>query len=41
VQLWICLLTIAEKILATKSGKTSVSPGEIVEAFPDLMDSPS
>jgi len=29
--------TIAEKILATKSGKSSVTPGEIVEAFPDLV----
>ena len=30
-------LTIAEKILAAKSGKTSVHPGEIVEAYPDLV----
>src|SRR5215469_17527227 len=30
-------MTIAEKILAAKSGKTSVSPGEIVEAYPDLV----
>src|SRR6202012_2293679 len=29
--------TIAEKILARKSGKSSVSPGEIVEAYPDLV----
>ena len=29
--------TIAEKILATKSGRTSVTPGEIVEAYPDLV----
>ncbi len=29
--------TIAEKILATKSGKSSVQPGEIVEAYPDLV----
>jgi homoaconitate hydratase family protein len=29
--------TIAEKILAAKSGKSSVSPGEIVEAYPDLV----
>lgn len=29
--------TIAEKILAAKSGKHSVVPGEIVEAFPDLV----
>lgn len=29
--------TIAEKILAAKSGKTSVHPGEIVEAYPDLV----
>lgn len=30
-------MTIAEKILAAKSGKSSVTPGEIVEAFPDLV----
>lgn len=30
-------MTIAEKILATKSGKTAVTPGEIVEAYPDLV----
>jgi homoaconitate hydratase family protein len=30
-------LTIAEKILAAKSGKSSVSPGEIVDAYPDLV----
>ena len=30
-------MTIAEKILAVKSGKPSVSPGEIVEAYPDLV----
>lgn len=29
--------TIAEKILAAKSGRTSVAPGEIVEAYPDLV----
>jgi homoaconitate hydratase family protein len=29
--------TIAEKILATKSGRGSVTPGEIVEAYPDLV----
>jgi 3-isopropylmalate/(R)-2-methylmalate dehydratase large subunit len=29
--------TIAEKILATKSGRSAVSPGEIVEAYPDLV----
>jgi homoaconitate hydratase family protein len=29
--------TIAEKILAAKSGKSSVSPGEIVDAYPDLV----
>ena len=29
--------TIAEKILATKSGRESVTPGEIVEAYPDLV----
>ena len=30
-------MTIAEKILASKSGKSSVTPGEIVEAYPDLV----
>ncbi len=30
-------MTIAEKILAAKSGKNSVMPGEIVEAYPDLV----
>ena len=30
-------MTIAEKILATKSGRSSVTPGEIVEAYPDLV----
>ncbi len=30
-------MTIAEKILAAKSGRTSVTPGEIVEAYPDLV----
>ena len=30
-------MTIAEKILSAKSGKASVTPGEIVEAFPDLV----
>jgi homoaconitate hydratase family protein len=29
--------TIAEKILATKSGETHVSPGQIVDAYPDLV----
>jgi homoaconitate hydratase family protein len=29
--------TIAEKILAAKSGRTSVKPGEIVDAYPDLV----
>jgi homoaconitate hydratase family protein len=30
-------MTIAEKILATKSGQPSVAPGQIVEAYPDLV----
>ena len=30
-------MTIAEKILASKSGATRVSPGEIVDAYPDLV----
>src|SRR6202795_2846011 len=30
-------MTIAEKILSTKSGKSSVTPGEIVDAYPDLV----
>jgi 3-isopropylmalate/(R)-2-methylmalate dehydratase large subunit len=30
-------MTIAEKILAKKSGREEVSPGEIVEAYPDLV----
>jgi homoaconitate hydratase family protein len=30
-------MTIAEKILAAKSGKSSTSPGEIVDAYPDLV----
>jgi 3-isopropylmalate/(R)-2-methylmalate dehydratase large subunit len=30
-------MTLAEKILARKSGKTSVTPGEIVDAYPDLV----
>jgi 3-isopropylmalate/(R)-2-methylmalate dehydratase large subunit len=30
-------MTIAEKILAAKSARTAVAPGEIVEAFPDLV----
>jgi homoaconitate hydratase family protein len=30
-------MTIAQKILATKSGASKVSPGEIVDAFPDLV----
>ena len=29
--------TIAEKILAAKSGRASVTPGEIVDAYPDLV----
>lgn len=29
--------TIAEKILAAKSGRASVRPGEIVDAYPDLV----
>ena len=29
--------TIAEKILAAKSGRAFVTPGEIVEAYPDLV----
>ena len=30
-------MTIAEKILARKSGLPSVSPGQIVDAYPDLV----
>src|ERR1700733_8866388 len=30
-------MTMAEKILATKSGKSSVTPGGIVDAYPDLV----
>jgi 3-isopropylmalate/(R)-2-methylmalate dehydratase large subunit len=30
-------MTIAEKILSAKSGKASLTPGEIVEAYPDLV----
>ncbi|MGH9783167.1 MAG: 3-isopropylmalate dehydratase large subunit [Terriglobia bacterium] len=30
-------MTIAQKILAAKSGQSSVQPGEIVDAFPDLV----
>lgn len=30
-------MTIAQKILAAKSGRTSVQPGEIVDAYPDLV----
>lgn len=30
-------MTIAQKILAAKSGRTTVMPGEIVEAVPDLV----
>jgi len=30
-------MTIAEKILAAKSGQSSVVPGEIVDAYPDLV----
>ncbi len=29
--------TIAEKILATKSGESRVTPGQIVDAYPDLV----
>src|ERR1700754_2600541 len=30
-------MTIAQKILATKSGAVPVAPGEIVDAFPDVV----
>ena len=30
-------MTIAEKVLAAKSGRSSVRPGEIVDAYPDLV----
>ena len=30
-------MTIAQKILAAKSGRPAVAPGEIVDAFPDLV----
>src|SRR5256886_16198704 len=30
-------MTIAEKILAKKSGQASVTPGQIVDAYPDLV----
>src|SRR5262245_5794812 len=30
-------MTIAEKILAKKSGLTTITPGEIVDAYPDLV----
>ena len=30
-------MTIAQKILAAKSGQSSVQPGQIVDAFPDLV----
>jgi homoaconitate hydratase family protein len=30
-------MTIAEKILAAKSGQSRVTPGEIVDAYPDLV----
>ena len=30
-------MTIAEKILAKKSGHASVTPGQIVDAYPDLV----
>ncbi len=30
-------MTIAERILASKAGKPSVAPGEIVDAYPDLV----
>ena len=30
-------MTIAQKILAAKSGNAFVSPGEIVDAYPDLV----
>ena len=33
-------MTIAEKILSAKSGKTSVTPGEIVEAYPRSRHEP-
>src|ERR1700722_878728 len=29
--------TIAQKVLASKSGRSSVEPGEIVDAYPDLV----
>src|SRR5215467_1916606 len=29
--------TIAEKILAAKSGRAAVQPGEIIDAYPDLV----
>ena len=30
-------MTIAQKILATKAGLSTAEPGEIVEAYPDLV----
>ncbi|PYS36478.1 MAG: 3-isopropylmalate dehydratase large subunit, partial [Acidobacteria bacterium] len=30
-------MTIAEKILANKSGSPKVTPGQIVDAYPDLV----
>ena len=30
-------MTIAEKILASKSGRSSVTAGEIVDAYPDIV----
>jgi len=30
-------MTLAEKILSAKSGRSAVTPGEIVEAYPDLV----
>jgi 3-isopropylmalate/(R)-2-methylmalate dehydratase large subunit len=30
-------MTIAEKILTAKSGLSAVTPGQIVDAFPDLV----
>src|SRR5579864_7269222 len=30
-------MTIAEKILSAKSGRSAVAPGEIVDAYPDLV----
>ena len=30
-------MTLAEKILAEKSGLSAVTPGQIVDAYPDLV----